>query len=182
MEVTATGLSAMWVAWFSRVVWGGVAHQTNQTINQPKTNQADEFPSAILPADSLISRRCAMNEEPSLLPGQLRQLRRSGLSVTSTLQSVNRWRHNEYSCCSHPSRSYSCKAHLLSRSDQWSDCQTWCGKMTIFQCQESIIEMMHHWDDANPSLKQRWPNTWLECVRPGQWMTIADFQLWVRAH
>ena len=36
-----------------------------------------------------------------LLPGQLRQPRQSDLSVTSTLQSVNRWRHNEYSSCSH---------------------------------------------------------------------------------
>ena len=24
---------------------------------------------------------------------------------------------------------YSSNAHLLSRTDQWSDCQTWCGKM-----------------------------------------------------
>ena len=47
----------------------------------------------------------------------------------STLQTVNRWRHNEYSCCLHPSFSYSSMAHLLTRSDQWSDCQTWCGKM-----------------------------------------------------
>ena len=39
------------------------------------------------------------------------------LSVTSTLQSVNRWRHNEYSCCSHPSFSYPLHTHLLSRSD-----------------------------------------------------------------
>ena len=36
------------------------------------------------------------------------RLRQSALSVTSTLQSVNRWRHNEYSCCSNPSRSYTC--------------------------------------------------------------------------
>ena len=35
----------------------------------------------------------------------------------------------EYSCCSHPSFSYRSNAHLLSRSDQWSDCQTGCGKM-----------------------------------------------------
>ena len=46
-----------------------------------------------------------------------------------TLQSVNRWRHYEYSCCLHPSCSYNFKAHLLSRSDQWSDCQTWCDKL-----------------------------------------------------
>ena len=56
-----------------------------------------------------------------LLPGQLKQLRQSDLSVTSTLQSVNRSRHNEYSCCSHPSFSYRLPTHLLSRSDRWSD-------------------------------------------------------------
>ena len=58
-----------------------------------------------------------------LLPCQLRQPRQSDLSVTSTLQSVNWWHHDEYSCCSHPSRFYSCGAHLLSRSDKvwWSD-------------------------------------------------------------
>ena len=33
-----------------------------------------------------------------LLPGQLRQPRQV---LPSTLRSVNRWRHNEYSCCSH---------------------------------------------------------------------------------
>ena len=60
-----------------------------------------------------------------LLPGQFRKPRQSDLSVTSTLHSVNRWRHNEYLCCSHPSRSYISKAHLLSRSDS----QTWFGKM-----------------------------------------------------
>ena len=37
-----------------------------------------------------------------LLPGPFRQPKQSDLSVTSTLQSVNRWRHNEYSCCPHP--------------------------------------------------------------------------------
>ena len=45
--------------------------------------------SCLLPADSWISRICAMSTEPPLLPGQLRQPRRSDLSVTSTLQSVN---------------------------------------------------------------------------------------------
>ena len=58
-----------------------------------------------------------------LLPGK--QPRQSDLSVTSTLKSVNWWRHNEYSYCLHPSRSYICNAHMLSRSDQWSDCHTW---------------------------------------------------------
>ena len=43
--------------------------------------------------------------------------KQSDPSVTSTLQSVNRWRHNEYSCCSHPSFSYPLHTHLLSRSD-----------------------------------------------------------------
>ena len=49
----------------------------------------------------------------------------------STLQTVSRWRHNEYSCCSHPSFSHSFHAS----PDQWSDYQTWCGKMrtTDFQ-------------------------------------------------
>ena len=56
-----------------------------------------------------------------------------------TLQSVNRWRHNEYSCCSHPSRSYICKAHLLSRSDQWSDGQTWKGNMLAFYYEDMYI-------------------------------------------
>ena len=37
-----------------------------------------------------------------LFPAQLLQARQSDLSVTSAPQSVNRWRHNEYSCCSHP--------------------------------------------------------------------------------
>ena len=37
-----------------------------------------------------------------LFPDQLLQARQSDLSVTSTQQSVNRWRHNEYSCGSHP--------------------------------------------------------------------------------
>ena len=37
-----------------------------------------------------------------LFPGQLLQARQSDLSVTSIPQSVNRWRHNEYSWCSHP--------------------------------------------------------------------------------
>ena len=37
-----------------------------------------------------------------LLPGLFKQPKQSDLSVTSTLQSVNRWRHNEYSCCPHP--------------------------------------------------------------------------------
>ena len=46
-----------------------------------------------------------------------RRPKQSDLSLTSTLQSVNRWRHNEYSCCSHPSFSYPLYTHLLSRSD-----------------------------------------------------------------
>ena len=37
-----------------------------------------------------------------LFPAQLLQARQSDLSVTSIPQSVNRWRHNEFSCCSHP--------------------------------------------------------------------------------
>ena len=37
-----------------------------------------------------------------LFPAQLLQARQSDLSVTSIPQSVNWWRHNEYSCCSHP--------------------------------------------------------------------------------
>ena len=74
-----------------------------------------------------ITHMCYEYRTP-LLPGQLRQPRRSDLSVTSTLQSVNQW-HNEYSCCSHPSRWYNCKAHLLPRSDQWSAWQTWRGKV-----------------------------------------------------
>ena len=37
-----------------------------------------------------------------LFPTQLLQARQSDLSVTSIPQSVNRWRHNEYSWCSHP--------------------------------------------------------------------------------
>ena len=37
-----------------------------------------------------------------LFPAQLLQARQSDLSVTSIPQSVNRWRHNEYSWCSHP--------------------------------------------------------------------------------
>ena len=36
-----------------------------------------------------------------LFPAQLLQARQSDLSVTSIPQSVNRWRHNEYSWCSH---------------------------------------------------------------------------------
>ena len=68
-----------------------------------------------------ITHMCYEYRTP-LLPGQLRQPRQSDLRVTSTLLSINR--HNEYPCCSHPSRSYICEAHLLSRSDQWSDGQT----------------------------------------------------------
>ena len=71
-----------------------------------------------------ITHMCYEYKTP-LLPGKLRQPRQSDLSVTSTLQSVSWWRHNAYSCCSHPSRPYICEAHLLSRSDQWSDGQTW---------------------------------------------------------
>ena len=37
-----------------------------------------------------------------LFPAQLLQGRQSDLSVTSIPQSVNRWRHNEYSWCTHP--------------------------------------------------------------------------------
>ena len=37
-----------------------------------------------------------------LFPAQLLQARQSDLSVTSTPQTVNRWPHNKYSCCSHP--------------------------------------------------------------------------------
>ena len=37
-----------------------------------------------------------------LFPAQLLQARQSDLSVTSIPQSVNRWRHNEYSWCPHP--------------------------------------------------------------------------------
>ena len=66
-----------------------------------------------------ITHMCYEYRTP-LLSGQLRQPRQSDLSVTSTLQLVNRWCHNEYSCCSHPSRSYICEAHLLWRSDQLS--------------------------------------------------------------
>ena len=58
--------------------------------------------SCLLLADSWITRICAMSSEPPLLPGLFRQTKQSDLSVTSTLQSVNRWRHNEYSCCPHP--------------------------------------------------------------------------------
>ena len=61
-----------------------------------------------------------------LLPGQLK---RSDLSVTSTLQSVNWWRHIEFSCCLHPSFSYRLPAQLLSRWDRWSDGLTWWGKV-----------------------------------------------------
>ena len=38
-------------------------------------------------------------------------------SVTFHLLSVNRWRHNEYSCCSHSSCSYRSNAHMWSKSD-----------------------------------------------------------------
>ena len=57
--------------------------------------------SCLLPADSLISRICAMCLEP-LFPAQLLLARQFDLSVTSIPQSVGRWRHNEYSWCSHP--------------------------------------------------------------------------------
>ena len=53
--------------------------------------------SCLLPADSWISRICAMSSEP---PSSLANSCRPD-NLTSTLQSVNRWRHNEYSCCSH---------------------------------------------------------------------------------
>ena len=64
----------------------------------------------------------------TLLPGQLRQPKRSNLNVTSTPQSVNRWRHIEFSCYLHPSFSYRLPTHLLSRSDRRSDGLTWWGK------------------------------------------------------
>ena len=46
-----------------------------------------------------------------LLPGEFSQPKQSDLIVTSTLQSVNRWRHNGYSCWSHPSFSYRLHIH-----------------------------------------------------------------------
>ena len=67
-----------------------------------------------------ITHMCYEYTTP-LLSGQLRQPRQDDLSV------------KKYSCCSQLSCSYSFNAHLLSRSDQWSDCQTWCGKMTIIE-------------------------------------------------
>ena len=82
--------------------------------------------------------QCAM----SILPSSLDNLDNPDKLTwvwPSTLQTVNRWRHNEYSWCSHPSFSYSPKAHLLSRSDQWSDCQTWCG-----------------WLNTTPTLTEPW--------------------------
>ena len=89
--------------------------------------------SSCLVPDSLISRICAM----SILPPSSLANSDNPDKLTwvwpSTLQTVNRWHHNEYSCCSHPSFSYRSSAHLLSRSDQWSYCQTGCGKMKTLQ-------------------------------------------------
>ena len=76
----------------------------------------------LLPTDSLISRIMCYGYTILLLPGQLRQTRQDDLSVTFHTQSVSRWRHNECSCCSHPSCTYSL-AHTCCQG------QTWCSKM-----------------------------------------------------
>ena len=62
-------------------------------------------------------QRCYHTHDCLSAPLASRQCRLSVLSVIPTLQSVNLWRHNEYSCCSHPSFSYRLHTHLLSRSD-----------------------------------------------------------------
>ena len=48
-----------------------------------------------------ITYMCYVFRTP-LFPAQLLLARQSDLSVTSIPQSVSRWRHNEYSWCSHP--------------------------------------------------------------------------------
>ena len=83
------------IGWMSLVRWGVLArifytHTTHLHLS-----------SCLLPADSLISRICAMSSEPpSSLPNSCRP---DNLTwVWPPYQSVNRWRDNEYSCCSHP--------------------------------------------------------------------------------
>ena len=58
--------------------------------------------SCLLPADCLDITYMCYEFRTLLFPAQLLQARQSDLNVTSTQQSVSRWRHNEYSCCSHP--------------------------------------------------------------------------------
>ena len=86
------------------------------------------------PSDvTAFHRICAMSSEPpSYLANSGRPKNLNDLSATSILQSVNRWRHNEYSCCSHPSFSYRRPTHMLSRSDRWSDGLTWWGKVIVY--------------------------------------------------
>ena len=91
--------------------------------------------SYLVPTDSLISHICAMSIRP------LSSLANS--DNPDTLHTVNRWRHNEYSCCAHPSFSYSFHRHLLSRSDQGSDCQTGCGKMDVVGGEAAIYNFTH---------------------------------------
>ena len=85
--------------------------------------------SCLLPADTWTSHICPMSIR---LPSSLANSDKLIWVWPSTLQTVNLWCHNEYSCCSHSS-SYSFPTPLLSRSDQWSDCQTWCGKMVGYR-------------------------------------------------
>ena len=63
--------------------------------------------SCLIPADSLISRICATSTRPPSSLANLDIPDKMTLVWPSTLQHINRWRHNEYSCCSHPSCSYS---------------------------------------------------------------------------
>ena len=87
----------------------------NTSVVNPIRSPSDAWPTFVvahLPASSSIqlsatgrlldnSIMCYEFRTP-LLPGLFRQTKQSDLSVTSTLQSVSRWRYNEYSCCPHP--------------------------------------------------------------------------------
>ena len=85
-----------------------------------------------------------------LFPAQLLQARQSDLSVTSIPQSVNRWRHNEYSCCSHPllfvpaSHTPVVKVRLVVwRSDLTGQggC-TWLGVLNDFRNVTSLVRVL----------------------------------------
>ena len=108
-SIKYNGDEIIWAYWRAAYDWDCIHNPEMMRIHLRLTNEYMEvsgshlhLSSCLLPADCLdITYMCYEFRTP-LFPGQLLQARQSELSVTSTQQSVNRWRHNEYSCCSHP--------------------------------------------------------------------------------
>ena len=123
--------------------WGGGGEGHLFLWNMNARGSHLHLSSYLVPADSLISRICAMSIGPLSSLANSDNPDKLTWVWPSTLHTVNRWRHNEYSCCSHPSITYSFHRHLLSRSDQWSDCQTGCGKMNVVGGEAAIYNFTH---------------------------------------